>query len=214
MTTYGWGKVPNGLKTSKKELRDCMNGLESAGYVFNAIGATEEDIEILKKAYDYRKRGFEFWEVGHMLMKPDELSDKNKKLLSETTYSLDELVNLLGWLKIHIIQISSDLAKNGYKFPLNGAGKRIYTNDALLKIRKVNELSEFGMSIGEADQKVMEMPDVGIKTENESNEDVVNVPAGVFSQILQTQLKTEKLLTDVLGELKDVKEELKELKRR
>ncbi|MFV1457296.1 hypothetical protein, partial [Bacillus mycoides] len=154
------------------------------------------------------------WEVGHMLMKPDELSDKNKKLLSETTYSLDELVGLLGWFKAHIIQMSSELAKNGYKFPLNGAGKRIYTNDALMKIRKVNEFSDFGMSIGDAAQKVMETPNVAIKTENKSNEDMVVVPADIFSQILQTQSKAERLLIDVLGELKDVKEELKELKRK
>ncbi|MBE7114524.1 hypothetical protein FT641_18105 [Bacillus paranthracis] len=213
MTAYSWGKVPNALKTSKQELRDCMNGLESAGYVFNDMGATDEDIAVIKKAYDYRSRGFEFREVGNMIMKPEEISDTYRKLLSETTYSLDELVELLGWLKIHIIQISSNLHRSGYVFPLNGAGKRIYTDDAVLKIRKVNEFSEFGMSISAAAQKVMEMPADKFKLDSNDTEDVVSVPANVFSQIIQNQIKIENVLINLLDELKDVKDELKELKR-
>lgn len=214
MTTYSWGKVPNGLKTSKQELRDCMNVLESAGYVFNDMGATDADIAMIKKAYEYRSRGFELSEVGNMLMKPEEMSDTYRKLLLETTYSLDELVDLLGWAKIHVIQIASNLQKSGYEFPLNGAGKRIYTNDAVLRIRKVGEFSDFGMGISAAAQKVMEIPVDDFKSDSDVKEDVVVVPSNVFSQILHNQAKTEKLLASVLDELKDVKEGLRELKRR
>ncbi|MBX9158438.1 hypothetical protein ACTFR8_22855 [Bacillus cereus group sp. MYBK15-3] len=213
MTAYSWGKVPNALKTSKQELRDCMNGLESAGYVFNDMGATDEDIAIIKKAYDYRSRGFAFCEVGNMIMNPEEMSDTHRKLLLETTYSLDEVVELLGCAKIHVIQIASNLYKSGYEFPLNGEGKRIYTNDALVKIRKVNEFSEFGRGISEAAQKVMEMPEDEFKLDSNGEEDVVSVPADVFSQIIQNQIKIENALVNLLAELKGIKDELKELKR-
>lgn len=213
MVTCSWGRLPNVLKTSKKELRDCMLGLERFGYVFNAMSATTEDIEVIKKAYEYRRRGFEFWEAGYMIMKPEGLSDEYRKLLLEETYNLDELVDLLGLSKAHLIQISSNLHKNGYVFHLNGSEKRIYTNDDVLRIRKVHEFSEFGMSISDAAQKVMEIPEDEFERGSNGEEDMVSVPANVFSQIIQNQIKIENVLVNLLDELKDVKDEVKELKR-